>query len=195
MRSARCNCRFSCHVCPQTTHALPAMHAPPLPHMPLFHACPPAMHATPCHAPPRHACPPAMHAPLLCMPPLCHAHTPATHAPLPCMPPAKHAPPATHRPPATHPNHMPPCHACPHAMHAPPPVDRILDTQLWKYYLAATSLRAVITYGKGCSHYAFMCTFVSAFHSKFKLRWCWRMDCCNECKFTVFAFASSLTQA
>ena len=37
--------------------------------------------------------------------------------------------------------------ACAHAMHAPlphmPPVDRILDTRLWKYHLAATSLRVV----------------------------------------------------
>ena len=38
-----------------------------------------------------------------------------------------------------------PCHNAPHtppAMHAPP-VDRILDTRLWKHYLAATSLRTV----------------------------------------------------
>ena len=56
---------------------------------------------------------------------LCHAHPPATHTPPPCTP---------------------PCHAClpPHTMHATHPVDRILDTRFWKYYLAPTSLRAVI---------------------------------------------------
>ena len=60
--------------------------------------------------------PPAMHAPLPRIPLL-----PCT-CPLPCMP-LMHAP----------------CNACP-----PPPVDRILDTCFWKYYLAPTSLRAVI---------------------------------------------------
>ena len=74
-----------------------------------------------CHARPPPCTPPAMHVPLPlpCTPP-------ATHAALPCMPPAMHAP----------------CHACPPAMYAPP-VDRILDTHFWKYYLAPTSLRAV----------------------------------------------------
>ena len=72
MRTARCNCRFSCHArnaCPP----IPTMHTP----LPRTHPC--------------HTCPPA------------------THTPLPCT----------------------------------PPPDRILDTRLWKYYLAATSLRAV----------------------------------------------------
>ena len=79
----------------------------------------------PCMPPLCHACPPAMHAP--CHTPPHHTHTPAMHAP------AMHAP----------------CHACHPAMHAPftthaPPVDRILDTRFWKYYLAPTSLRAVM---------------------------------------------------
>ena len=53
------------------------------------------------------------------------------------------------------PCNAPPCHACPlpppttHAPsphHAcPPPVDRILDTCFWKYYLAPTSLWAITT--------------------------------------------------
>ena len=68
-------------------------------------------------------------------------YTPCHACPLPCMPSAMHAPchafpPATHAPPAMH----VPCHAPP--MHASP-VDRILDTHFWKYYLAPTSLRAV----------------------------------------------------
>ena len=64
-----------------------------------------------------------MHAPMPHMPP-------TTHAPLPCTPPVTHAPRHT-------PHHArPPCHAC-------PPVDRILDTLFWKYYLAPTSLLAV----------------------------------------------------
>ena len=113
---------------------MPPCHAHPLPHMPPHHACPlpcmppatcpPAMHAPHHH---HHACPPYHASPLPhtlpppCMPPH-HAH------PLPCT-----LPPATHTPPAMH---------APH--HAHPPVDRILDTRFWKYYLAPTSLRAVI---------------------------------------------------
>ena len=69
-------------------------------------------------------------------PPPCHAHPPPwmypchTHTPCHICPPAMHAPTATYAPPD---------------MHAPPhPVDRILDTRLLKYYLAATSLRAVM---------------------------------------------------
>ena len=76
--------------------------------------------------------------------PHCHAYPPATHAPTmhppPCMPPPC-SPPATHAPP-------PPCMATlpcmlPLAMHPPhacPPVDRILDTRLWKHYLPATTV-------------------------------------------------------
>ena len=104
------------------------------------------MHAPPCHAPPAthtpcHACPP--HMPLLpCMPPTTHT-PPTTHMPpLPCTPcPATHAPPP-HNPPAHDPHHHVPPHAPCHACH-PPPVDRILDTRFWKYYLVPTSLRAV----------------------------------------------------
>ena len=63
----------------------------------------------------------------------CHACPAATHTPLPCMPPATHAPhhacPPPHAPPTMH----PPCHA-----------NRMTDRCLWKYYLAATSLRAVM---------------------------------------------------
>ena len=70
-----------CHACPPGTHD-------PLPHMPPYHACPPAMHAT--HVPLPHM-PPAMHAPLPHMPP-------AMHAPLPHMPPCHTCPPATHAP-------------------------------------------------------------------------------------------------
>ena len=120
----------------------------------ICHACSPTMHAPYMHTPyhahhPCHACSPATHAPLPCMPP-CDTcppamHSPAMHAPLPCTPPtmhapAKHAPHHTHTPlPCT-----PPCHAC-------PPVDRILDTRFWKYYLAPTSLRAVKIYWKSSS--------------------------------------------
>ena len=59
----------------------------------------------------------------------CHTH------PLPCMPPC-HA-------------HLP-CHACPSLLctppcHAyPPPVNRILDTCLWKHYLSTTTAADVI---------------------------------------------------
>ena len=54
------------------------------------------------------------------------------------------------RPPAMHAPHRawPPFHACPLPCMPPPPgtppVDRILDTRFWKYYLVLTSLRAVI---------------------------------------------------
>ena len=91
--------------------------------------------------------------------------------PVGCVPPAAiDVFPATYAPHATHAPlpHMPHCHACSchthlPAMHAPtthvpppwtpwpctsslphmPPMDRILDTHLWTYYLAATLLRAV----------------------------------------------------
>ena len=98
-----------------------------------------------CH--PCHVCPPATHAPLPCTaphPPPCtpparhpppHMPRHAMHAPLLCMPPSMHTVPP-HMPPATHP--LPPCMP-------PPPVNRILDTRLWKHYLAATSLGAVIS--------------------------------------------------
>ena len=59
-----------------------------------------------------------------------HART----RPLPHMPLAMHAPPAMHAP-TTH----APCHACPPATHVPP-LDRILDTRLWKHYLSATTV-------------------------------------------------------
>ena len=64
---------------------------------------------------------------------------------LPCMPPLPCTPSTMHVPlPHTYSlPHMPPCHACPHC-HICSPVDRILDTRLLKYYLAATSLRAVM---------------------------------------------------
>ena len=127
MHTAHCNCHFSCHA-----HPSPCM--------------PPITHA------PQHAHIPAMHDPLPCMPP-CHAWPPP-----PCMPPAMHAPLATHVP-----HHICPLSllCTPPAMHSPchtyPPVDRILDIRLWKYYLAATLLRAVITINMHlcvyCIHY------------------------------------------
>ena len=152
--------RSICHACPPATHApyhaCSPCHTCPPPCMPPCHAC------SPCHTCPPHACPPAMHAP-------CHTCPPAMHAPLlpiwtapACervtlllwieIPFDFHACPLPqNRFPATHP------HACPPTMHAPlpctffpchahpPPMDRILDTRFWKYYLAPTSLRAVIT--------------------------------------------------
>ena len=78
---------------------------------------------------------PCMH-PLPCMPPH-HARPPCHTHPLPYMPPAMHAP-----------HHVCPpwkCHACPPPCPHPHTVDRILDTRFWKYYLAPTSLRAVIS--------------------------------------------------
>ena len=85
----------------------------------------------PCHAcPPPCTLPPAMHSPMLCMPPCqacpCHARPPCHAPPLPYMPPCHTHPPPPWRTPPT------------------PPVDRILDTRFWKYYLAPTSLHAVI---------------------------------------------------
>ena len=74
MRTARCNCHFSCHTCP----LLSAMHAP-LPHMP-----PPPSHTHP-----------ATHAPLPCTCPL--PHMPPCHA---CPPPPRHAHPLPHTPPS-----------------------------------------------------------------------------------------------
>ena len=94
-----------------------------------------------CHKrmpPPRHTCP------LPCMPP-CHAYPPChTHplghtCPLPCMPPCL-AYPLCH---ACSPRHtcplpcMTPCHAC---SLPPAPMDRVLDTYLWKHYLSATTV-------------------------------------------------------
>ena len=91
---------------------------------------------------------------ILCIPPAT-MHTPATmHAPRqPCTPPGNHAcppqpcmPPCNHTcPPTT--MHAPGNHACPQQPRMPPsnhalpklarpPVDRILDTCFWKYYLA-----------------------------------------------------------
>ena len=49
-----------------------------------------------------------------------------------------------------------------HALRQIPPVDRILDTRLWKYYLAATLLRTLIIqlHWKSCSviYFKFNCT-------------------------------------
>ena len=118
-----------CHARPPAKHAPYHVHLPCHAHTPC-HAChPPAMHATPL------PCMPPMHAPLPCMPPF-HA------CPLPCMPPCHACPPATHSPPPCTPLPCTPYHTCPR--HAYPPVDRILDKCFWKYYLAPTSLRAVI---------------------------------------------------
>ena len=97
----------------------------------LWHACPPAMHPTHAplpHMPPCHTCPPATHAPLPHMPPPHHAY------PLPCTPPSC-TPPTMHAPLQC----KPPCHAW-------PPLDRILDSRFWKYYLAPTSLRPLKNY-------------------------------------------------
>ena len=106
------------HACPPLQPCMPptTMHTPTTT-SPHNHAHPPAT----THAPGNHACPPAtMHAPQQPhMPPSNHAHPPQ-----PCIPPSNHA-----HPPAT-------THACPPHNHTPPPVDRILDTHFWKYYLA-----------------------------------------------------------
>ena len=61
---------------------------------------------------------------------VCHACLPPHHARLPPhMPPLPRMLPVTHAPPAMH---APlPC--------TPPPVDRILDTRFWKYYLAGVN--------------------------------------------------------
>ena len=103
IRTARCSDHLSCHAHP-------------------CYACPPAMHAPPCHAHPL-LCTPATHAPLW--------HTsPAMHVPLPCMPPATPAPlPCTT-----------PCHTPRYTPPATPPLDRILDTHLWKHYLSAATV-------------------------------------------------------
>ena len=123
--------RSICHTCP-----LPATHAPPAMHAPATHAPLPSWHAHPLPCmPPCHACPPPQTAP-------CHACPLPCMSPLPCMPPHHACPPAMHAPELAHipPPRMPlPCHAC-----TPPPVDRILDTHFWKYYIALTSLREVI---------------------------------------------------
>ena len=111
-RMAPCNHTWP----PATTHA-PYNHAPPS-----NHAHPPATMHTPLatmHPPSNHACPPNHACPWQpCTPPA------TMHAPWqPCMPPSNHACPSatTHAPLAT--------------MHGPP-MDRILDTRFWKYYLA-----------------------------------------------------------
>ena len=76
------------------------------------------------------------------MPPAMHTHCHA--CPLPCMPPLPHMPSChtcpliTHAPLATH----PPCHTHPPAMHTPPGQNH---RRLWKYNLAPSSLRAVIS--------------------------------------------------
>ena len=90
-----------------------------------------------------------MHAPREqpCMPPRSkHAHPPGAsmhtppratmHAPWeqPCTPPGSNH---------SHPLEQP--HTPPGATMHTPPVDRIVDTRFWKYYLAPTSLRAVKT--------------------------------------------------
>ena len=107
-----------CHACPPATHAPLAMHTP-LPCMPPLPHVYPATHA-PCHAYPRcHVCPPPCTPPTTHTP--CHACLPHHTCPLPCTPPSPRTPSAT----------------------SPSPMDRILDTHFWKYYLAPTSLRAV----------------------------------------------------
>ena len=78
--------------------------------------------------------PPTTHAPLPCMHP-CHT------CPLPCTPPMPPLPctPLPCMPPATHTPLSCMWHA-PSAMQAPPPpLNRILDTRLWKHYISATS--------------------------------------------------------
>ena len=125
------------------------------------HAHPPEQ---PCMPPEsNHACPPGatMHTPWEqpCIPPgaTMHAHLGATmHTPReqPHSPPGAtmHAPQATmHAPRVT--MHAPQGnHACPprattyapQSNHACPPCGQNVDTRFWKYYLAPTSLRAVI---------------------------------------------------
>ena len=113
------------------------------PYLVVSHAHPPpgaTMHAPPAtmHAPPgatmhtagsNHTCPPRA-----------TTHTSPSKSNHACPPPraTMQAPPGanTHTPGAT-------THA-PLSNHAHPPVDRIVDTRFWKYYLAPTSLRAVI---------------------------------------------------
>ena len=106
------------HAPPPSMPPLPCMplcHACPLPCMPPCHACLPAMHA-PCHAHPSAMHAPAMHAPLPCMVP-CHACPHHTHAPFPChaCPPLPCMPPHHARSPchACPPPHMPHHHVCP----------------------------------------------------------------------------------
>ena len=104
---------------------------PPTMCMPPCHACPP-----PC-MPPCHTCwPHHAHTPL-CMP-ACQMHS------LPCMTPT-----------------MSPCFACPchahtpPAMHTPPPVNRILDTRLWKHYLFPTTVADGKSVTKSSSSYLY----------------------------------------
>ena len=107
MRTASCNCRFSCHACPPDTHTP-------------CHACP-TMY-TPMHTPAMYT--PVMHATLPCTPPVTHApamHTPCHACPLPHTHPCHTCPPPMHALPATH--TLPPCHARPPtATHAPPAI-------------------------------------------------------------------------
>ena len=111
------------------------MHAPLLPCMPPLPRTPLLRHAHPLH----HAHPPfTMHA-------TPSPHTPpfAMHAPLhhACMPPfTMHSPGHAHPPPPQEQPHTPPWSndAC------PPPRGQNVDTRFWKYYLAPTSLRAVM---------------------------------------------------
>ena len=126
--TTHCNCFFPYHICP-------------FPCTPPCHACPTTTHApqaytpvmqAPCQIHTHHACPHHTHTFLPCTP----HHTCST----------QNAPPAMHAPPHTPPLCMP-HHTCPLPCIPPPcipPVDRILDTHLWKYYLTTISLWAVI---------------------------------------------------
>ena len=135
MRTVHCSGHLSwlpCHACPPATHDNPG-HACPLPYMPPFHACTPAMH-TPCHV---HLLP--------CMHP-CHACTPAMHTPCHACPPL----------PCIHPfdRHTLLHHTCPlfimhaplHHTYSPPhfathtPHCGQNDRRLWKHYLSATTV-------------------------------------------------------
>ena len=81
-----------------------------------------------------------------CMPPGATTHAPPPRE-QPCMPPAPPPPPEQPRtPPREQPRMPPPSnHACPpRSNHACPPCGQNVDTRFWKYYLAPTSLRAVI---------------------------------------------------
>ena len=122
-----CSLTASRSICWGCVHA--PWHPCPLPSMPPCHPCLPAMHA-PCHA-----------CPLPCMPPAMHAYPCHVCPPLPCTPPAMRAPPPC-TPPLPHTPFTPPStHAPLPAMHDPTCEQN--DRCLWKYYLAATSLRAV----------------------------------------------------
>ena len=160
MRTVRC----SGHAC----SPLPRMH----PHYHAYnccHTCP-----LPC-IPPCHSCPLPC-TPLLCIPPLpcmpLAMHVPHHTHPLPCMPPYR-----THPVPHTHPTMHASCHThpLPHML----PMDRILDTRLWKHYLSATTV-ADGKYRYICQRYLFASYSVTTpFFTVWHVPWCWR------CKRTI----------